>query len=151
MERVEEGLGLSTTEEQYGMKSVKKLFVYGTLMTKERQAPFFGTRYEKEATLKGTLIDLVRYPGYLNKGDTVIKGELLEITDETGQALESLDRYEGFRHDDPQHSLYVRAVTETLEGDLCYVYVYNLGHDKAPVVEGGDWHNRSVAAWEQGR
>jgi gamma-glutamylcyclotransferase (GGCT)/AIG2-like uncharacterized protein YtfP len=118
---------------------VKFLFAYGTLMTKHRASLYTGTKYIKEAALVGTLIDLVAYPGYLMEGNTVVKGELLELTDE--YVLKNLDAYEGFHENSPANSLYLRVVTKTLEGDLCYVYVYNHEHAQQDIIVSGDWKN----------
>ncbi len=123
---------------------ISKLFVYGTLMIKHAGRTRPGSSYVKEASVVGTLVDLGAFPGYLMGGSTVIKGELLEL-DLTTDILDHLDRYEGFNKNDPDSSLYIRAVTETQEGDLCYTYVYNRDHGQnAEIVKSGDWHNKDA-------
>lgn len=121
-------------------KEIIHLFVYGTLMSKYRHALYPGLQYVKEASVKGTLVDLTSYPGYLPNGDTVIKGELLEIKDP--KALKGLDAYEGYHEDNPLNSLYIRSVTKTNEGDLCYIYNYNCPLQSDRVIGSGDWMKR---------
>jgi gamma-glutamylaminecyclotransferase len=72
------------------------LFVYGTLMRGEanhrllRGSQFIGTA----KTVRGfSLFDHGYFPAMVRMGDSIVSGEVFEITDET---LRALDRLEGY-------------------------------------------------------
>jgi len=81
------------------------LFVYGTLLSNNRQGPTYlkDARRLGEFNLLGyALYDLSAYPGIVAGNDTV-KGELYAVSPES---LADIDRYEG------EGSLYQRKTVE---------------------------------------
>lgn len=110
--------------------SMNVVYVYGTLRTGRR---------DELVEIKGAMYDLGSFPGVkLYDGcNTVVKCERLVVDDEK---LAGFDRYEGYRENDPEHSLYIRR--PILDG---YIYEYN--HDVKPerLIEHGDWLNHIAA------
>lgn len=99
------------------------LYVYGTLRTGKAAAQI----------LKGKMYDLGWFPGVILGGPDDIVAERIEVND-----ISRIDRYEGYREDDPEGSLYIRVPFK--DG---YIYEYNRGVEEEPVIESGDWleHN----------
>lgn len=127
-----------------------KVFVYGTLRQGDCRSGVLQDYpcLASEAYIEGfDLLNLGAFPGIV-PGEGRVRGELYEI-DEV--CLRVLDGIEGFRKDDPKHSLYLREqvvveVPSDGEEELffpdVYVYVYNIerGADRMrPVIESGDW------------
>ena len=131
--RAERELGLpSTVEEQH------KVFVYGTLLTGERNARWAMNARRHPAWTHGTIYDTGwGYPAFVKEGETKIVGELLTVDDE---GFASMDRLEGYPR------LYRREEIEafTAEGGCvrAWVYIMNSLPNGAKVIEGGDWRNR---------
>ncbi len=98
-----------------------KLFVYGTL--RKGNAP--------TVEISGYMHDLGWYPGVKLGGNSRFVAEVVTVDDEK---LSDLDRYEGYREDDPEHSLYLRV-----QYDGGWIYVYNSDMLNYPMIEGGDW------------
>lgn len=119
------------------------VFVYGTLRMGDSRhgVHSFIEVLHEEAYLKGhNLLDLGAFPGVV-PGDGVVRGEV-HLYD----TLRVLDGIEGYREDDPKHSLYIRekVMVETPEGNLqAYVYVFNTNQDNSRrVISSGDWFAR---------
>jgi gamma-glutamylcyclotransferase (GGCT)/AIG2-like uncharacterized protein YtfP len=126
-------------------------FVYGTLRKGDSR---FGVLdgcecIIEEAYLDGyDMLNLGSFPGII-PGEGRIRGEIYQIDD---VILSRLDSIEGYREDDPKHSLYIRTVVTPgdhlgvygLEED-CITYVFNtegrMQHHKKEdmIVESGDW------------
>lgn len=115
-----------------------------------------GVRCLGPARMAGRLLDLGAYPGALpGEGAGEIVGELLEIDD--ADLLARLDRYEGYRPERPEASLFVRVEAEvTLPGGRrqpCYAYVFAGDPGDAPEIPGGDWSaragSRGAARWRR--
>lgn len=124
------------------------VFVYGTLRKRDCRAGVLDG-YEcvaEEAFLQGfDMLHLGGFPGIV-PGEGIVKGELYEIDDEI---LRRLDGIEGFREDDPKHSLYLREKVavdvydeeeeETTYEDV-FTYVFNREPgQRATIIESGDW------------
>ncbi len=118
------------------------LFIYGTLHPD--RAPRGIARVARRlkpvgrATIPGRLLDLGEYPGLIlpdsaRPGDSAasdveaVPGEVFEVPDLA--TLAALDRYEDFRPDDPETSLFLRVEADVTLSDgsplRCWVYVYN--------------------------
>ena len=128
-ERMERACGLRRRESEH------RVFVYGTLLAGECNAHRAGRARRQKAWVAGTLHDtLCRFPAFVNRGRTHVKGEVLTVDD---AALASMDRLEGCPH------LYRRErIRAHLVGGGCvlaWVYIMNRLPDGAPVIESGDW------------
>ena len=128
--RAERELGLPpTVEEQH------KVFVYGTLLSGERNARWAMDARRQKAWLAGTIYDTGHgFPAFVKRGRTHIVGELLTVN-EVG--FRSMDRLEGYP------SLYRREQFQVnLVGGgrvLAWIYIMNHLPTNAKVIEGGDW------------
>jgi gamma-glutamylcyclotransferase (GGCT)/AIG2-like uncharacterized protein YtfP len=78
----------------------------------------------------------------------VIWGEVYEIADPAA-VLAALDDIEGYRPDDPDKSLYARAVASVTmpdgRGVEAWVYFYNAPLGKAPRIPSGDYLEHTKA------
>jgi len=103
-----------------------KIAVYGTLR------PATGEAVE----IPGKIYDLGWFPGLvLDDSGATVKGTWIEVDD---VRLAQLDRYEGYREDFPDKSLYLR---KPFQGGWVYVYNRSIG-DRALIetgIESGDW------------
>jgi gamma-glutamylcyclotransferase (GGCT)/AIG2-like uncharacterized protein YtfP len=95
------------------------LYVYGTLRTGKAEAQI----------LKGKMYDLGWFPGVILGGPDDVVVERIEVDD-----LQRIDRYEGYREDDPEGSLYIRVPYK--DG---YIYEYNRSVANDFVIASGDW------------
>lgn len=128
------------------------VFVYGTLRKGDSR---FGVLDDCKCIAEVAFADgfkmlsLGGFPGIV-PGDGRIRGEVYEIDEEI---LGRLDSIEGFREDDPKHSLYLRQEIDayyedggTIPGPTgcggeILTYVFNEGrirHERE-VIESGDW------------
>lgn len=101
------------------------LYVYGTLRTGKGPT----------VRIPGVMYDLGWFPGVkldrsTNVGPTFV-AERIEVSDDR---LKRFDKYEGYRPDDPEGSLYVRV--PVLDG---WIYEYNRPVAGNLVIEDGDW------------
>ena len=124
----------------------KLVFFYGTLMT-----PFNRTGrlridqhlvYKGRGTITAALFDLGLYPAAIPAPDGHVWGEVYEMADPEA-VLQALDDIEGYSHDDPDRSLYVRRETDVLLPDstmaIAFVYFYNAPLGRAPRIRSGDY------------
>jgi gamma-glutamylcyclotransferase (GGCT)/AIG2-like uncharacterized protein YtfP len=122
------------------------VFFYGTLMAgfdRRRRAGIDDQlTYLGRGWVRGNLYDLGLYPAAVPAEEGRIWGELYE-TDAPVPVLEALDFIEGYRHDDPDRSLYQRnLVSVTLpEGRSvdAWVYFYNAPIGSASRIPSGDY------------
>ena len=88
------------------------------------------------------MFDLGLYPAVIPASDGRIWGEVYEMT-EPATVLAALDDIEGYRHDDPDRSLYTRSRTDVTLPDggaaQAWVYFYNAPLGKAPRIASGDY------------
>lgn len=130
------------------------LFVYGSLMLNigspmsaflAQHAQFIGV-----GKVRGHLYDIGSYPGLvLNQqtNDEVI-GHVFALKN-APQTWQILDKYEDYREDDPENSLYRRVnVTVALleESKVCQTYVYNRSVEDLQRIPTGNY-----ADWWQGQ
>jgi gamma-glutamylcyclotransferase (GGCT)/AIG2-like uncharacterized protein YtfP len=114
------------------------LFIYGTLHPNlappEIQPTVRQLTYVTTATIQGAIRQFSGYPGLvLNRPNPQpIPGHVFALPDlpeEAARVLREIDRYEDFRPDDPEASLFLRVERPvTLPGGsslLCWLYVYN--------------------------
>jgi gamma-glutamylcyclotransferase (GGCT)/AIG2-like uncharacterized protein YtfP len=122
------------------------VFFYGTLMT-----PFNRTgrlrieehlNYSGRGTIGAALFDLGIYPAAVPAPDGRVWGEVYEMT-HPAIVLQALDELEGYRADEPESSLYMRAQTPvTLEDGrvvAAWAYFYNAPLGRAERIESGDY------------
>ena len=112
-----------------------KVFVYGTLLTGERNARWARDARRQRAWTTGTIYEIgCGFPTFEKKGTTRVVGEVLTADDE---AFASMDRLEGYPR------LYRREKIRCyLEGGGCvsaWVYIMNRLPDGAKPIECGDW------------
>ena len=128
-ERAERELGLSAAP-----RAEHKVFVYGTLLTGERNARWAMNARRHPAWTHGTIYDTGwGYPAFVKDGETKIVGELLTVDDE---GFKSMDRLEGYPR------LYRREEIDvyTSRGRArAWVYIMNRLPEGAKVIAGGDW------------
>ena len=128
--RAERELGLpSTVEEQH------KVFVYGTLLTGERNARWAMNARRQKAWISGTIYDTgYGYPAFVKRGKTHVAGELLTVNE---AGFRSMDQLEGYP------DLYRREQFQVnLVGGgrvLAWIYIMNRLPKDAKVIDGGDW------------
>jgi gamma-glutamylcyclotransferase (GGCT)/AIG2-like uncharacterized protein YtfP len=122
------------------------VFFYGTLMTPFNRA---GRRrveqelmYTGRGTISAALFDLGIYPAAVPASDSHVWGEVYEMTHPT-IVLQALDELEGYRSEEPESSLYTRALTPvTLEDGRvvdAWAYFYNAPLGRAERIESGDY------------
>lgn len=122
------------------------VFFYGTLMT-----PFNRTGrlrvdqhlgYVGRGSIGGALFDLGIYPAAVPASDARVWGEVYTMTHPT-IVLQALDEFEGCRADEPESSLYTRALTPvTLEDGRvvdAWAYFYNAPLGRAERIHSGDY------------
>lgn len=122
------------------------VFFYGTLMAgfdRRRRAGIDAKlRYVGRGSIQGSLFDLGLYPAAIPASDGHVWGEVYEMAD-PAVVLAALDDIEGYRHDDPDKSLYMRSQADVLLPDgtraRAWVYFYNAPLGKAPRIASGDY------------
>ena len=122
------------------------VFFYGTLMAgfdRRRRAGIDDKlRYIGRGSIQGELFDLGLYPAAVAAPEGRIWGEVYEMT-EPVPVLAALDDIEGYRHDDPDRSLYTRAKAGVVlpDGSLAqaWVYFYNAPLGQAARIPSGDY------------
>jgi gamma-glutamylcyclotransferase (GGCT)/AIG2-like uncharacterized protein YtfP len=122
------------------------VFFYGTLMAgfdRRRRAGIDSKlTYRGRGSIRAALFDLGIYPAAVPAPEGRVWGEVYEMSDpET--VLRALDDIEGFRPDDPDKSLYARAVADVTLPDggveQAWVYFYNAPLGRAPRIGSGDY------------
>jgi gamma-glutamylcyclotransferase (GGCT)/AIG2-like uncharacterized protein YtfP len=122
------------------------VFFYGTLMAgfdrRRRAGIDEKLTYRGRGSVQGSLFDLGIYPAAIPATEGVIWGEVYEMSD-SAAVLAALDDIEGYRQDDPDKSLYARAVADVTMPDgrvvEAWVYFYNAPLGKAPRIPSGDY------------
>jgi gamma-glutamylcyclotransferase (GGCT)/AIG2-like uncharacterized protein YtfP len=122
------------------------VFFYGTLMAgfdRRRRAGIDDKLvYIGRGSIQGALFDVGLYPAAVPAPDGRIWGEVYEML-EAPAVLAALDEIEGYRPDDPDRSLYTRALTDVVlpDGDdaRAWVYFYNAPLGRAPRIPSGDY------------
>ena len=114
-----------------------KVFVYGTLMDGEPNHRFLGKSPKLgagETKPIYTLYDMYFYPAMVFGGDTSIKGEVYEVSEE---ALTDLDFLESYNPRRPEKGLYNRQliVVKLRDRDVAAL-AYFL--DEIPLIDGSD-------------
>lgn len=121
-------------------------FFYGTLMSGFKRPGRSRIDQKLEAVGRGwiraALFDLGIYPAAIPAADGKVWGEVYRMIDSPA-VLTALDEIEGYRANDPDTSLYVRAeASVVLEDDTTatvWVYFYNAPLGRAQRVESGDY------------
>ena len=122
------------------------VFFYGTLMAgfdRRRRAGIDDKlKYVGRGAIQGALFDLGLYPAAVPAAEGRVWGEVYEMTD-VPRVLAALDEIEGYRHDDPDRSLYMRAQADVTlpDGSLAraWVYFYNAPLGQAQRIPSGDY------------
>ena len=127
--RCEKALGLPSRDAEH------KVFVYGTLISGEANAHWAGNARRQKAWTTGTIYDTgCRFPAFVKRGRTHIKGEVLTVDDD---GFKSMDRLEGYPHLYRREQIQVHLVGGG--NVLAWVYIMNNLRKDAPVIESGDW------------
>ena len=131
--RAEKELGIEIPQVEH------KVFVYGTLLTDERNARWARDARRVAAWTNGNIYDTgYGFPAFVKDGETKIVGELLTVNDD---GFASMDRLEGYPR------LYRREQIDvfTARGGRhrAWVYIMNELPKTAKLIEGGDWRNRN--------
>lgn len=125
-----------------------KVFVYGTLMDGEPNHVFLGKSPKLgagETKPIYTLYDLDAFPAMVFGGNTSIKGEVYEVSQEV---LEGLDFLESYNSKIPENRLYNRQLIFIKLRDrdiaaLAYfldeVPISFIGGPPEPIIPSGDW------------
>jgi gamma-glutamylcyclotransferase (GGCT)/AIG2-like uncharacterized protein YtfP len=122
------------------------VFFYGTLMTPFNRAGRLRVDqhllYTGRGTIAGALFDLGIYPAAVPASDARVWGEVYRMSHPT-IVLQALDELEGCRADEPESSLYTRALTPvTLEDGRvvdAWAYFYNAPLGRAERIHSGDY------------
>jgi gamma-glutamylcyclotransferase (GGCT)/AIG2-like uncharacterized protein YtfP len=123
-----------------------KIFVYGTLMAgfdrRRRAGIDTRMRFVGRGWIAAALYDLGLFPAAVPAPDSRVAGEVYEVVDDPS-VLAKLDEIEGYRPNDPDTSLYMRAqATVTLESgaqESAWVYFYNAPLGQGQLIESGDY------------
>ena len=127
--RCEKALGLPSRDAEH------KVFVYGTLIAGEANAHWAGNARRQKAWTTGTIYDTgCRFPAFVKRGRTHVKGEVLTVDDD---GFKSMDRLEGYPHLYRREQIQVHLVGGG--NVLAWVYIMNNLRKDAPVIESGDW------------
>ena len=127
--RCEKALGLPSRDAEH------KVCVYGTLIAGEANAHWAGNARRQKAWTTGTIYDTgCRFPAFVKRGRTHIKGEVLTVDDD---GFKSMDRLEGYPHLYRREQIQVHLVGGG--NVLAWVYIMNNLLKDAPVIESGDW------------
>lgn len=121
-------------------------FFYGTLMTPFHRAARLRVDqhlvYTGRGTIAGALFDLGIYPAAVPAPDATVWGEVYRMT-HPAIVLQALDELEGCRADEPESSLYTRALTPvTMQGGgivEAWAYFYNAPLGRAERIHSGDY------------
>ena len=122
------------------------VFFYGTLMAgfdRRRRAGIDAKlTYRGRGSIRAALFDLGIYPAAVPAPEGMVWGEVYEMADREA-VLAALDDIEGYRPDDPDKSLYSRAVADVALPDgtveRAWVYFYNAPLGRAPRIASGDY------------
>jgi gamma-glutamylcyclotransferase (GGCT)/AIG2-like uncharacterized protein YtfP len=122
------------------------VFFYGTLMTPFHRAGRLRVDqhlvYTGRGTIAGALFDLGIYPAAVPTSDARVWGEVYRMAHPT-IVLQALDELEGCRADEPESSLYTRALTPvTLQDGRvvdAWAYFYNAPLGRAERIHSGDY------------
>jgi len=117
-----------------------RLFIYGTLMPGLRlEAEMHGALFLGIAEVRGRLVDVGRYPGFL-AGDGLVSGEVYEVD---AVHLARLDEVEGVVPGDRAASQYWREAVTVAGGPLLgqpvQTYVFNRPVDGFTAIPHGDY------------
>jgi gamma-glutamylcyclotransferase (GGCT)/AIG2-like uncharacterized protein YtfP len=122
------------------------VFFYGTLMTPFNRGGRLRVDqhllYTGRGTIAGALFDLGIYPAAVPASDARVWGEVYRMAHPT-IVLQALDELEGCRADEPESSLYTRALTPvTLQDGRvvdAWAYFYNAPLGRAERIHSGDY------------
>jgi gamma-glutamylcyclotransferase (GGCT)/AIG2-like uncharacterized protein YtfP len=123
------------------------VFFYGTLMSgfkrPGRARIDLALAPVGHGWIQGALFDLGIYPAAIPAMDGRVRGEVHRML-ESEAVLHALDEIEGYRHSQPDSSLYVRRETPvTFEDDGgvadAWVYFYNAPLGGAQRIKSGDY------------
>ena len=122
------------------------VFFYGTLMAGSTAggAPGIDDKltYIGPRIHPGALFDLGLYPAAVPAPEGRVWGEVYEMSD-APTVLAALDEIEGYRHDDPDRSLYIErrptSCCPTAASARAWVYFYNAPLGRAPRIASGDY------------
>jgi gamma-glutamylcyclotransferase (GGCT)/AIG2-like uncharacterized protein YtfP len=99
-------------------------------------------RFVGRGRIQAALYDLGLFPAAVPAPDCRVAGELYEVVDDPS-VLVKLDEIEGYRPNEPDTSLYMRALTTvTLDSgdvDTAWVYFYNAPLGQGQRIESGDY------------
>jgi gamma-glutamylcyclotransferase (GGCT)/AIG2-like uncharacterized protein YtfP len=124
----------------------EKIFVYGTLMggfdRRRRVGIDTRMRFVARGWITAALYDLGIFPAAIPALEGRVWGEVYEVEDDPS-VVQKLDEIEGFRSNDPDTSLYIRALADvTLDSgatDAAWVYFYNAPLGQGERIESGDY------------
>ena len=122
------------------------VFFYGTLMRAFNRAGRLRVAdhlvYVGRGTISAALFDLGIYPAAVPASDATAWGEVYKMT-HPSIVLQVLDEFEGCRTEEPDSSLYTRALAPvTLDGGPtidAWVYFYNAPLGRAERIHSGDY------------
>jgi len=125
---------------------VDLVFFYGTLMAgfdRRRRAGIDDKlKYIGRGAIQGSLFDLGLYPAAVPAAEGRVWGEVYEMS-EADRVLAALDDIEGYRHEDPDRSLYTRSKADVTLPDgasaRAWVYFYNAPLGQAQRIASGDY------------
>ena len=122
------------------------VFFYGTLMSgfKRLGRAHLDSELQPEGrgSIRAALFDLGIYPAAIPASDGRVWGEVHRMLD-TDAVLTALDEIEGYRPNEPDHSLYMRVETLVTFDDgrssPAWAYFYNAPLGRAQRIESGDY------------
>ena len=122
------------------------VFFYGTLMTPFNRAGRLRVDqhliYMGRGTIAGALFDLGIYPAAVPASDARVWGEVYRMNHPT-IVLQALDELEGCRTEEPESSLYTRALAPVTLDDgrvaQAWAYYYNAPLGRAERIQSGDY------------
>ena len=116
------------------------LFVYGALRKgASNDWRMEGARWLGAAEVPGTLVKIDWYPGLVLGGESLVKGEVYEVSE---GLLRELDEFEGIGLTDERNGEYHRIRAKVnLTGNPTEVWIYEWlkGVSEYEIVDSGDW------------
>jgi gamma-glutamylcyclotransferase (GGCT)/AIG2-like uncharacterized protein YtfP len=121
----------------------ERIFVYGTLLEGCGNHQY----YLRDAKKLGehitdsqfTMLHLGGFPGVIGIGNTAIRGEVYEITE---NEFRDIDGLEGYNPNNPSYGLYDRTQIKTPWGNA-WIYLYNhRDNHHFNKITSGSWRNK---------
>ncbi|MFD2328764.1 gamma-glutamylcyclotransferase [Cohnella sp. GCM10020058] len=122
-----------------------KVFVYGTLMTGERNHHVIRNFVENvnEGSVQARLVNAGAFPAVLlsENDQSVVRGQWITIRSEGLKATDRLEGYEGPNKQNFYDRVWISDISNEHQG---WIYIWKHDHG-LPEIVGGSWKDREIA------